>query len=230
MYRDDRHARRAAGAVAAAVVGGGTLAASFRCGATLLAFYFSGSRLTAWMEERKATDDAFKAGGQRDWVQVRPRCTSRARSLSCVFWNRGLNIRRHAGTASPRRLPTLSLVALMLLEHGGELHHLIEAALPALRFCTSFRTRSSTAQPGSAAERCRAVCTQVLANALIPLLAALALVPVTGGADVPLAADTSLRVIRLLGAFLGENSTPRKRSLDHGAPCHVAAGRDARHK
>ena len=61
---------RAAGAAAAAVVGGGTLAASFRCGATLLAFYFSGSRLTAWNEEQKATDDAFKAGGQRDWVQV----------------------------------------------------------------------------------------------------------------------------------------------------------------
>ncbi len=60
----------AAGAAAAAVVGGATLAASFRCGATLLAFYFSGSRLTALMEERKATDDAFKAGGQRDWVQV----------------------------------------------------------------------------------------------------------------------------------------------------------------
>ena len=60
----------AAGAAAAAVVGGGTLAASFRCGATLLAFYFSSSRLTAWMEDRKATDDAFKAGGQRDWVQV----------------------------------------------------------------------------------------------------------------------------------------------------------------
>ena len=44
---------------------------------------------------------------------------------------------------------------------------------------------------------------QVLANALIPLLAALALVPITGGADVPLAAGSSLRVVRLLGAFLG---------------------------
>ena len=62
---------RAAGAAAAALVGGATLAASFRCGATLLAFYFSGSRLTELMEERKVTDDAFKAGGQRDWVQAR---------------------------------------------------------------------------------------------------------------------------------------------------------------
>ena len=53
------------------MVGGGTLAASWRCGATLLAFYTSSSRLTALAEERKETDDAFKAGGQRDWKQAR---------------------------------------------------------------------------------------------------------------------------------------------------------------
>ena len=53
------------------MVGGGTLAASFRCGATLLAFYFSSSKLTALAEERKETDDAFKPGGQRDWKQAR---------------------------------------------------------------------------------------------------------------------------------------------------------------
>ena len=58
------------GALAATVVGGGTLAASFRCGATLLAFYFSSSRLTALAESRKETDDAFKPGGQRDWKQA----------------------------------------------------------------------------------------------------------------------------------------------------------------
>ena len=69
----------ATGAVAAAAVGGGTLASSFRCGATLLAFYFSSSRLTSWMEDRKDTDDAFKAGGQRHWVQARL-CACRARS------------------------------------------------------------------------------------------------------------------------------------------------------
>ena len=51
-------------------MGGGTLAASFRCGATLLAFYFSSSKLTALAEDRKETDDAFKAGGQRDWKQA----------------------------------------------------------------------------------------------------------------------------------------------------------------
>ena len=44
---------------------------------------------------------------------------------------------------------------------------------------------------------------QVLANALIPLLAALALVPITAGADMPLAAESSARVVRLLGVFLG---------------------------
>ena len=54
------------------MVGGGTLAASFRCGATLLAFYFSSSKLTALAEERKETDDAFKPGGQRDWKQAFP--------------------------------------------------------------------------------------------------------------------------------------------------------------
>ena len=59
------------GALAAAMVGGSTLAASFRCGATLLAFYFSSSRLTALAESRKETDDAFKPGGQRDWRQAR---------------------------------------------------------------------------------------------------------------------------------------------------------------
>jgi len=55
----------------------------------------------------------------------------------------------------------------------------------------------------------RVVSAQVLANALIPLLAALALVPITGGADVPLAAGSSLRVVRLLGAFLGESTLSR---------------------
>ncbi|KAK9821306.1 hypothetical protein WJX81_005893 [Elliptochloris bilobata] len=58
------------GAWAAAVVGTATLAASLRCGATLLAFYVASSRLTAYRERAKAVDDEFKPGGQRDWVQV----------------------------------------------------------------------------------------------------------------------------------------------------------------
>ena len=63
-------ALRSAGALAAAAVGAATLAASLRCGATLLAFYAASSRLTAYREQAKAVDDDFKPGGQRDWVQV----------------------------------------------------------------------------------------------------------------------------------------------------------------
>ena len=58
------------GALAAAAVGAATLAASLRCGATLLAFYAASSRLTSYREQAKAVDDDFKPGGQRDWVQV----------------------------------------------------------------------------------------------------------------------------------------------------------------
>jgi hypothetical protein len=59
--------------VAAAAVGAATLAASLRCGATLLAFYAASSRLTAFREQAKAVDESFKPGGQRDAVQVRVR-------------------------------------------------------------------------------------------------------------------------------------------------------------
>lgn len=57
--------------MAAAAVGAATLAASLRCGATLLAFYAASSRLTAFREQAKALDESFKPGGQRDAVQVR---------------------------------------------------------------------------------------------------------------------------------------------------------------
>jgi uncharacterized membrane protein len=59
------------GALAAVAVGATTLGASLRAGATLLAFYLSSSKLTRLLEERKATDEGFKRGGQRDWVQAR---------------------------------------------------------------------------------------------------------------------------------------------------------------
>lgn len=58
------------GAIAAVAVGLGTLGSSFRFGAVLLAFFFSGSKLTAWKEEKKQVDEEFKKGGQRDWRQV----------------------------------------------------------------------------------------------------------------------------------------------------------------
>lgn len=61
----------ASGAVAAAVVGWGTLAPSFRAGVTLLAFFFSSSKLTKLGGADKAgVDEEHKEGGQRDWVQV----------------------------------------------------------------------------------------------------------------------------------------------------------------
>ncbi|MEW5311050.1 MAG: hypothetical protein WDW38_002796 [Sanguina aurantia] len=59
------------GAIAAAFVGAGTLGCSLRFGATLLAFFFSSSKLTKYKGELKeALDDSSKKGGQRDWVQV----------------------------------------------------------------------------------------------------------------------------------------------------------------
>ena len=59
------------GAIAAAMVGVATLGCSLRFGATLLAFYFSSSKLTQYKEELKDLDDHAKKGGQRDWVQVK---------------------------------------------------------------------------------------------------------------------------------------------------------------
>ena len=47
-------------------------------------------------------------------------------------------------------------------------------------------------------------CVQVCSNALIPLLAALALLPTTGGADVLLSTAVSRDAVRYLGAFFGE--------------------------
>ncbi|GMH33852.1 hypothetical protein BSKO_01686 [Bryopsis sp. KO-2023] len=59
------------GMIAAWFVGFGSLGASLRCGITLLAFFFSSSKLTKLKESVKAEIDAdFKKGGQRNWVQV----------------------------------------------------------------------------------------------------------------------------------------------------------------
>eukprot|EP00798_Chlamydomonas_sp_ICE-L_P011205 gene11205-18824_t len=58
------------GAVAAMMVGTGTLGCSLRLGATLLAFFFSSSKFTKYKEEQKEIDESAKKGGQRDWLQV----------------------------------------------------------------------------------------------------------------------------------------------------------------
>ncbi len=59
------------GAVAALVVGAATIGCSLRFGVTLLAFFFSSSKLTQFKEDFKnKLDDSNKAGGQRDWKQV----------------------------------------------------------------------------------------------------------------------------------------------------------------
>ncbi|KAJ9520491.1 hypothetical protein QJQ45_000239 [Haematococcus lacustris] len=66
-----RNSLAVSGAMAAFVVGAGTLGCSLRFGATLLAFYLSSSQLTQFKEELKVgLDDAGKLGGQRDWKQV----------------------------------------------------------------------------------------------------------------------------------------------------------------
>lgn len=59
------------GGFAAWLVGFGSLAVSLRCGVTLLAFFFSSSKLTRWKEGVKARIEVdHKRGGQRDWRQV----------------------------------------------------------------------------------------------------------------------------------------------------------------
>ncbi|KXZ46526.1 hypothetical protein GPECTOR_43g963 [Gonium pectorale] len=59
------------GAAAAFMVGAGTLGSSLRFGATLIAFFFSSSKLTAYKEELKeGLEENSKKGGQRTWIQV----------------------------------------------------------------------------------------------------------------------------------------------------------------
>lgn len=65
-----RSSLSASGAVAATLVGWATLAPSFRAGLVLLSFFFVSSKLTKFGDEEKAVDEAHKAGGQRNWVQV----------------------------------------------------------------------------------------------------------------------------------------------------------------
>lgn len=59
------------GAIAAFVVGFIALGASVRFGLILIIFYWTSSKLTKWKSDRKAKLEAnFKAGGQRDAIQV----------------------------------------------------------------------------------------------------------------------------------------------------------------
>lgn len=60
------------GGISAAFVGGSMLACGLRAGGMLLAFFFSSSALTRLREDLKDVDDAFKAGGGRDYKQARP--------------------------------------------------------------------------------------------------------------------------------------------------------------
>ncbi|KAF3339786.1 transmembrane protein 19-like protein [Carex littledalei] len=68
------HKRRSldrSGAIAGFFVMSIHLAASYRYGAMLLAFFFSSSKLTKVGQEKKQSlDEDFKEGGQRNWIQV----------------------------------------------------------------------------------------------------------------------------------------------------------------
>ncbi|KAL8265512.1 hypothetical protein R6Q59_023642 [Mikania micrantha] len=59
------------GAIAGFFVMAVHLSVNYRFGAMLLAFFFTSSKLTKMGEDRKRSVDAeFKAGGQRNWIQV----------------------------------------------------------------------------------------------------------------------------------------------------------------
>lgn len=71
LFAYRRGSLSASGMIAAWFVGFGSLGTSLRCGITLLAFFFSSSKLTKWKEAIKAKIDAeHKKGGQRNWAQV----------------------------------------------------------------------------------------------------------------------------------------------------------------
>ncbi|PRW20879.1 Transmembrane 19 [Chlorella sorokiniana] len=65
-----RDSLNVSGAMAALLLGAGTLAASCRGGLLLLAFFFASSKITQFGEEQKDVDEDHKKGGQRDWQQV----------------------------------------------------------------------------------------------------------------------------------------------------------------
>jgi len=66
-----RKSLSSSGAVAALVVGGVNMLYGFRYGSTLVAFYLSSSKLTKYKAEvKKAIEEDYKEGGQRDWTQV----------------------------------------------------------------------------------------------------------------------------------------------------------------
>ena len=59
------------GAIAAIVVGFCSFATSYRFGIILIAFYYTGSKLTKVKEDIKAKlEDEYALGGQRNWIQV----------------------------------------------------------------------------------------------------------------------------------------------------------------
>jgi uncharacterized membrane protein len=71
LYGYRRRSLDVSGAVAAFVVGAGTLGSSLRLGTTLIAFFLASSWLTQYKEVMKeGLEEESKKGGQRTWVQV----------------------------------------------------------------------------------------------------------------------------------------------------------------
>ena len=123
------------GAIAAAAVGGITLGCSMRFGATLLAFFFSSSKLTQYKQEvKESIDDQAKKGGQRDWIQVSLNCPhhpfhdlspiplcnqhiNHQRCFATPYYR--LSLRLHTDTSWAAWTCPSALWPATLLSHGG---------------------------------------------------------------------------------------------------------------
>ncbi len=151
------------GAGAAALVGVATLGCSLRFGATLLAFYFTSSKLTQFKEELKVNlDDQAKKGGDRDWRQVG--------SPSCRFLG-GPVMHLHDPPLCLRQVCCNALVPAVLAVVYGALVGCVDVPLGPLPSLEVWRCQSSTALMGAFLGYYACCCGDTWASELGPLSA-----------------------------------------------------------